>query len=114
MRDAVAYAAGSAALLLLGALGAGAGALGHVAWLAWTGSLVAVVGGCVAGAAVVAIEDMRGPTSGRGSAGHTDGAQADARRCALVLGPLRPTLRRWTIAVATLATRARCAARRVR
>lgn len=33
-------------------------------------------------------------------------------RCALVLGPLRPTLRRWTIAVATLATRARCAARR--
>lgn len=81
MRDAVAYAAGSAALLL-GALGAGAGALGHVAWLAWTGSLVAVVGGCVAGAAVVAVEDMRVPTSGRGSAGHTDGAQGDARCCA--------------------------------
>lgn len=72
------YAAGSAALIL-GALGAGVGTLAHVAWLAALGSLVATVGGCMAGAAVAAIEGMDGPTSDAARGGHTVSAGHDAR-----------------------------------
>lgn len=80
------------AVLSAGCVAAGAGALVGCAWLAG-GGVVAVLAAGAFGWAVTLREEalMRGPTSGRGSAGHSGGAQADARRCAGVEAGARAT-----------------------